>query len=74
MSAWLPQMHQLMAAFGVEIARSPLNLSFVFALLCCVLFWLFVWQTRYGYALASSARTRPRRSTAASRPARSCWR
>ena len=31
--------------------RSPLNLSFVFALICCVLFWLFVWQTRYGYAL-----------------------
>ena len=31
--------------------RSPLNLSFVFALLCCVLVWLFVWHTRYGYAL-----------------------
>ena len=25
--------------------------SFVFALLCCLLVWLFVWQTRYGYAL-----------------------
>ena len=33
------------------MARSPLNLSFLFALLCCVLFWLFVWQTRFGYAL-----------------------
>jgi simple sugar transport system permease protein len=50
-SAWLPQMHEVMAAFGIEIARSPLNLSFLFALICCVLFWLFVWQTRYGYAL-----------------------
>jgi simple sugar transport system permease protein len=50
-SAWLPQMHELVGSFGVEIARSPLNLSLVFALLCCVLFWLFVWQTRYGYAL-----------------------
>jgi general nucleoside transport system permease protein len=50
-SAWLPQMHEVMGALGFEIARSPLNLSFVFALLCCVLVWLFVWQTRYGYAL-----------------------
>ena len=50
-SARLPQMHEVMGALGVEIAPSPLNLSFVFALLCCVLVWLFVWQTRYGYAL-----------------------
>jgi ABC-type uncharacterized transport system permease subunit len=50
-SAWLPQMHEIMGALGIEIARSPLNLSFGFALLCCVLVWLFVWHTRYGYAL-----------------------
>ena len=50
-SVWLPQMHEALGALGIEIARSPLNLSFVFALICCVLFWLFVWQTRYGYAL-----------------------
>jgi simple sugar transport system permease protein len=50
-SAWLPQIDEAMGALGIEIARSPLNLSFVFALICCVLFWLFVWQTRYGYAL-----------------------
>ena len=49
--AWLPQIHEVFGALGVEIPRSPLNLSFVFALLCCVLVWLFVWQTRYGYAL-----------------------
>ena len=50
-SAWLPQMHEMLGALGIEIARSPLNLSFAFALICCVLFWLFVWQTRFGYAL-----------------------
>ena len=44
-------MHVVFAALGVAIPRSPLNLSFVFALLCCVLVWLFVWQTRHGYAL-----------------------
>jgi simple sugar transport system permease protein len=50
-NAWLPQMHEMLGALGIEVARSPLNLSFLFALLCCVLFWLFVWQTRFGYAL-----------------------
>jgi ABC-type uncharacterized transport system permease subunit len=50
-SAWLPQMHEALGALGIETAPSPLNLSFVFALICCVLVWLFVWQTRYGYAL-----------------------
>ncbi len=50
-SAWLPQMHEVLGAIGIEIARSPLNLSFLFALLCCLLVWLYVWQTRWGYAL-----------------------
>jgi ABC-type uncharacterized transport system permease subunit len=50
-SAWLPQMDEVLGALGLEIARSPLNLSFVFALLCGGLFWLFVWHTRWGYAL-----------------------
>ncbi|HZD52543.1 MAG TPA: ABC transporter permease [Woeseiaceae bacterium] len=50
-SVWLPEMHVVLGALGIEVARSPLNLSFVFALICCGLVWLFVWQTRYGYAL-----------------------
>ncbi len=50
-SAWIPQLHDIMAAFGIDVAPSPLNLSFVIALVCCFLVWLFVWQTRYGYAL-----------------------
>jgi simple sugar transport system permease protein len=50
-SARVPQIHEMLGAIGLEVARSPLNLSFVFALVCCVLFWLFVWQTRFGYAL-----------------------
>lgn len=50
-SAWLPQMHEVLGAVGIEIARSPLNLSFLFGLLCCLLVWLYIWQTRWGYAL-----------------------
>jgi ABC-type uncharacterized transport system permease subunit len=50
-SAWLPQMHEMLGALGFEVARSPLNMAFIIALVCCVLFWLFVWQTRFGYAI-----------------------
>jgi ABC-type uncharacterized transport system permease subunit len=50
-TAWLPQLHDLLGALGIETSPSPLNLSFVFALICCLLVWLFIWQTRWGYAL-----------------------
>ena len=30
---------------------SALNLSILLALACCVLVWLFLWHTRWGYAL-----------------------
>jgi ABC-type uncharacterized transport system permease subunit len=50
-SAWLPRLHEVLGGLGLEIARSPLNLSFIFALICCGLVYLFVWQTRWGYAL-----------------------
>jgi ABC-type uncharacterized transport system permease subunit len=50
-NAWIPQLHDLLGGFGVEVAPSPLNFSFAIALVCCFLVWLFVWRTRAGYAL-----------------------
>jgi simple sugar transport system permease protein len=50
-SAWLPSLHEMFHALGVEIGRSPLNLAFVWALICCVAFWFYVWHTRWGYRL-----------------------
>ena len=50
-NAWLPQVQEALGAIGIDIAESPLNLAFVIALICCVLVWLFIWQTRWGYAL-----------------------
>ncbi|WP_282608088.1 ABC transporter permease [Pelagibius sp. Alg239-R121] len=50
-SAWLPFMHEAFAWFGVEITRSPLNLSIFWALVCCVLIWGFIWRTRWGYEI-----------------------
>jgi ABC-type uncharacterized transport system permease subunit len=49
--AWLPFLHETMGWIGIEMARSPLNLSFVWALVCCVLVWVFIWHTRWGYKI-----------------------
>lgn len=53
-SAWLPFMHEFLAIFGFEVTRSPLNLSFFFALLCCLLVWIYIWRTRWGYDLRTA--------------------
>lgn len=47
----LPFMHEALAWFGIRIVGSPLNLSFLWALICCLLVWLFVWRSRWGYEL-----------------------
>ncbi|MEM6665258.1 MAG: ABC transporter permease [Pseudomonadota bacterium] len=50
-NARLPFMHDMLGWAGIEIASSPLNLSFIWALACCVLVWLLVWHTRLGYEM-----------------------
>ena len=49
--SFLPFMHEVFAWFGVTITRTPLNLSILWALVCCVFVYFFVWRTRWGYAL-----------------------
>ncbi len=53
-AAWLPQMHEVFSWFGIAITRTPLNLSFVLALICCVLVWVYIWRTRWGYDLRTA--------------------
>lgn len=48
---WMPFAHEMLGWIGVTFARSPLNFSFLFALVCCALFWVYVWHTRWGYEL-----------------------
>ena len=48
---WIPQMHEIFDWFGLEITRTPLNGTFIFALLSLFLVWRFIWYTRWGYEL-----------------------
>lgn len=56
-SSWLPFMHEMLAVFGFDVTRTPLNLSFIVALLCCVLVWIYIWKTRWGYALRTAGQS-----------------
>ncbi|NQV98812.1 MAG: ABC transporter permease [Rhodospirillales bacterium] len=51
--AHLPFAHEVFAWMGIKISRSPLNVSLIWAVLCCFGLWLFIWRTRWGYAIRS---------------------
>jgi len=53
-AALLPQMHEVLAWFGIETARSPLNLSLILALLASIGVWAFLWRTPWGYELRAA--------------------
>jgi general nucleoside transport system permease protein len=53
-SAELPFIHDIANSIGLEMARSPLNLSFVIALLACVGVWVLIWRSRLGYAIRTT--------------------
>lgn len=50
-TAWLPFLHEMLGSWGLAIAKSPLNLAFIWALVCCGLVWVLLWHTRWGYAI-----------------------
>ncbi|WP_299372331.1 ABC transporter permease [uncultured Kiloniella sp.] len=50
-SAQMPTMQEAVGWFGIEIQKSPLNLSILLALFSCLFVWLFIWHTRWGYAI-----------------------
>ena len=47
----LPFMHEALGWFGISVAKSPLNLSFLVGIVASVFVWLLIWRTRLGYAI-----------------------
>jgi general nucleoside transport system permease protein len=50
-NARLPFLHAVAAALGIALPHSPLNLSFLWALICCAFFYLLIWRTKLGFEL-----------------------
>ena len=49
--ARLPAMHEALGRIGIDFPRTPLNVTFPWALACGALVWVFIWHTRWGYEL-----------------------
>jgi simple sugar transport system permease protein len=48
----IPRMSSLLAPLGIHIPdRLPLNVAFIFALVACVVVYVFLWKTKWGYEL-----------------------
>lgn len=50
-AARLPSIADAAAVLGIGLPRTPLNLSFVLALVACLAVWVLIWRTRFGYAI-----------------------
>ncbi|MDM7459009.1 MAG: ABC transporter permease [Paracoccus sp. (in: a-proteobacteria)] len=48
----LPRLSELAAAVGIAWGRNtPVNITFLVAVLACFLIWLLIWRTRLGYEI-----------------------
>lgn len=47
----LMQFHEVLAAFGINFEQSPLNVSFLIALLAALAVWFLLTRTRFGYEM-----------------------
>ena len=48
----LPTLHDMLDLVGISFSKAgPANVSFVIALLACVVVWLLIWHTRLGYQI-----------------------
>ena len=54
--ATMPAVQAMLAGIGLPFAATPFNLSFLLALGAAALVWLFLWRTRWGYALRVAGR------------------
>ncbi|MFD0916794.1 ABC transporter permease [Pseudahrensia aquimaris] len=49
--AQLPKLGGLFEPFGLDMGASPLNITFLLALLMAFLVWVLIWRTRFGYEM-----------------------
>ena len=66
----LAHIHELLALIGIDVARSPLNLSFVVALIACLGVWVLIWRTRLGYIIRATGHSEKAAIYAGHDPAR----
>ncbi|EKE45573.1 integral inner-membrane protein [Oceaniovalibus guishaninsula JLT2003] len=58
-ATYLPTAQDFFAAIGIPFARTPLNVSFIVALIACWLVWLLMWRMRLGYEIRAFGHSEP---------------
>lgn len=47
----IPKLDWLFSPFGIEMGASPLNITFLLALIMAAVVWVIVWRTRFGFEM-----------------------
>ncbi|MFU8865381.1 MAG: ABC transporter permease [Rhodobacterales bacterium] len=56
----LPSLHDILLPLGINFSRAaPANVSFLVAVLACVLVWVLIWRTRLGYEIRAFGHSEP---------------
>jgi ABC-type uncharacterized transport system permease subunit len=55
----LPFMHEMLGAVGIGMARTPMNLSSILAIVAAALTWAVIWRTRLGYEMRTFGHSEP---------------
>ena len=59
-STYLPALTDIAAAIGIQWGKNtPVNITFLIAILACLLVWLLIWRTRLGYEIRALGRSEP---------------
>ncbi len=68
--SFIPRIDQMAAWVGISLTRTPVNISFLLALVCCWGVWLLIWRSRLGYEIRAFGRSEPAALYAGIRPFR----
>ena len=66
----LPNAYEVAETFGLSFSRGPLNISFILAIICCILVYFLIWRTRLGYEIRSFGQSEPAAKYAGINPVR----
>ncbi|AEI95019.1 ABC transporter permease [Roseobacter litoralis] len=56
----LPTLHDIFATVGINFSKAaPANVTFLIAIVACVLVWLLLWRTWLGYEIRSYGKSEP---------------
>lgn len=54
----LPKLDWLMALFGLKLGPAPFNVSFLIALVMCVVVWVLIWRSKLGFEMRTLGKSR----------------